>query len=459
MKRIATVGARMRNSAALVLAVNAVVIALLGGCAASAPPSVAGSGEVRIETNSPPGLRASQVLDLVNGAAPIGLPDVRALTTTEGADVIWKKLEYLWPDRPFTVTGADYYPRRVTLRLRNAFGASQNLDIRTNDVDLVYSLDARFAEPVITSWTDIDAELRRSGARYSYQVAKVDNGNCEPVAGTNATQALPLASIFKLYVLYAVADAVRTGTLAWDERLTVTERVKAVEFRGLPELALGSTVTVREAAAVMISKSYNTATDLLIDRIGTAAVERALIDAGHGNPQSMTPFPTMYQMFSLGWGVPDRRREWRDAVASGSPLARARLLAAVSATPYEPDPQRSNTPASTYGVEWYGSAGDICRVHAALQSVAAGPAAPVRQIMSQPLSIGLDGEQWPYVGAKGGNLPGDLTFSWYVENRCGQAWAASFQLNWTRGQGMSTWSWIASIAQQAFALAESQPRL
>ena len=61
----------------------------------------------------------------------------------------------------------------------------------------------------INSWADVDAELTKSGARYSYQVAKVDDGRCDRVAGTNTDQSLPLASIFKLYVLYAVADRSR----------------------------------------------------------------------------------------------------------------------------------------------------------------------------------------------------------------------------------------------------------
>ena len=34
------------------------------------------------------------------------------------------------------------------------------------------------------------------------------------MAGTNVDDSLPLASIFKLYVLLAVADAVNAGTLA-----------------------------------------------------------------------------------------------------------------------------------------------------------------------------------------------------------------------------------------------------
>ena len=114
---------------------------------------------------------------------------------------------------------------------------------------------------------DIDAELTKSGARYSYQVSKVSPGvpagKCVVVAGTNTDLSLPLASIFKLYVLLAVADAVKAGTVGWNDPLTVTKRAKGVGSSGLEELEL-PVVSVRTAAQQMISASDNMATDLLI---------------------------------------------------------------------------------------------------------------------------------------------------------------------------------------------------
>ena len=71
-------------------------------------------------------------------------------------------------------------------------------------------------------------------------------------------------------------------------------------------------------------------------------------------------------------------------------------------------------------------------MHAALQAAAVGAAAPVKQILSAIPGIDLDQAKWPYIGAKGGNLPGDLTFSWYAVDRTGQPWVVSFQLNWPR---------------------------
>ena len=226
----------------------------------------------------------------------------------------------------------------------------------------------------------------------------------------------------------------------WTDPLTITEEAKAVGSAGLEELPPGAQVSVRKAAQQMISASDNMATDLLIARLGPGAVERALVSAGHHDPASMTPFPTMHELFSVGWGEPDLREQWKQA----SPQGRAQLLEQTNSRPYQPDPVRTHTPASSYGAEWYGSAADICRVHAALQAAAvrrgrAGAGDPV----GIP-GIDLDESKWPYIGAKGGNLPGDLTFSWYAVDHTGQPWVVSFQLNWPR-YPQSDRRWLAAV--------------
>jgi beta-lactamase class A len=91
-------------------------------------------------------------------------------------------------------------------------------------------------------------------------------------------------------------------------------------------------------------------------------------------------------------------------------------------------------------------------VHTALQKVAVGAAAPVKDILSAIPGIDLDGTKWSYVGAKGGNLPGDLTFSWYAVDHTGQPWVVSFQLNWPQYRSQTAAGWLLSIVRQAFGL-------
>lgn len=424
------------------------VVAAAPGCSPAPPPRASASDPGRtIDTRTPPGLRAQQTLEMLNSDWPIGPVGVRTLAAPDDVKPVETTMEQLWWDRPFALDGVDISASAATLHLTSSYGARQDIRIHTDDEGRVDHFDLDTRAPTVRSFHDVDAVLSKTGARYSYQVAKVDDGHCDPVAGTNTTEPLPLASIFKLYVLHALAGAVQNGTVAWDDQLTVTDKSRAVGSSGL-ELAAGDHVSVRTAAEKMIAASDNMATDLLIGRLGTHAIEQALATAGHHDPASMTPFPTMYELFSVGWGKPDLRAQWEH----GSPQVRARLLAQANSTPYQPDPTRAHTPASSYGAEWYGDAQDICRVHAALQADAVGAAVPVRQILSAVSGIQLDRNVWPYIGAKAGGLPGDLTFSWYAVDKTTQPWVVSFQLNWPRDHGPTATSWMLTIAKQVFAL-------
>ncbi len=441
-------GRSPRRRAIALSAAAALVVTLAPGCASS-PSSRANAANPgrAIDTRTPPGIRAQQTLDMLNSDWPIGPVGVRTLAAPDKVDSVETTMESLWWDRPFTLDGVDISASVATLHLTSSYGARQDIRIHTDDGGWVDRFDLDTRAPTINSWHDVDTVLSRTGARYSYQAAKVGDSHCDPAAGTNTRESLPLASIFKLYVLHAVAGAIKDGTVSWDDQLTVTDKSRAVGSSGL-ELHAGAHVSVRTAAEKMIATSDNMATDLLIGRLGTHAIEEALATAGHHDPTSMTPFPTMYELFSVGWGQPDLRSQWQH----GSRQVRAQLLAEANSAPYHPDPTRAHAPASSYGAEWYGNAEDICRVHAALQADAVGKAAPVRQILAAVSGIQLDRNVWPYIGAKAGGLPGDLTFSWYAVDKTQQPWVVSFQLNWPRDHGPTVTGWMLQVAQQAFAL-------
>ncbi|MCT7657941.1 serine hydrolase [Mycobacterium sp. CPCC 205710] len=422
---------------------------LAGGCTHAGPPAADAAYGAHIPINTPPGLRAKQTMDMLNSEWPIGTVGVATMAAPEQVKPITSAMGNLWWDRPITVKNVEIGAGHATLHVETSYGVAQTIGLRTNAADMVNRFEVSIEHPEIKDWADVDEQLKRSGARYSYQLSKVNEGRCEVVKGANTDLSLPLASIFKLYVLLAVAEAVKAGTVKWTDPLTITKEAKAVGTAGLDELPPGAKVSVRTAAQQMISTSDNTATDLLIGRLGPGAVEHALVTAGHHDPASMTPFPTMHQLFSVGWGEPNLREQWKQA----TPQDRVQLLEQTNSRPYKPDPARTHTPASNDGIEWFGSAADICRVHAALQAAAVGEAAPVKDILSATPGIDLDRSRWPYIGSKGGNLPGDLTFSWYAEDDGGQPWVVSFQLNWPRYRSPTAGAWLLRIAHRAFDLA------
>nr|WP_234817818.1 serine hydrolase [Mycolicibacterium sphagni] len=439
----------MRRSVVALATVIASAATLATSCSpAPTPPANAGAG-VRIDLNTPTGVRAKQVMDMLNSDWPIGLDNVKTLATTEMVDPVAHSMDSLWWDRPYTLAGVDIGANVATLHLLTSYGARQDIDLRIGDDTFVSRFAVTTEKPKIDSWQDVDTALSRTGARYSWQVSKVNDGRCEKVAGTNTSESLPLASIFKTYVLYAVESAITAGTLNWDDKLTITAEGKKLGTSGFDKLPPGSQITVRQAAGKMISTSDNMATDLLIGRLGTHAIEEALVAAGHHDPASMTPFPTMRELFAIGWGNPDVRQEWKTAAM---PQDRANLLQQADSRPYDPDPYRSHAPGSAYGAEWYGNAEDICRVHAGLQHNAVGRASQVKDVMSETAGIDLDPAEWPYIAAKAGNLPGDMTFSWYAVDRTGQAWVVSFQFNWPRFHSANAGGWAMTIIKQVFGL-------
>ena len=129
-------------------------------------------------------------------------------------DDVGVTMDKIWWDRPFTLTDVEIGAGHATLHVLTSYQVAQTIELRTNDAGLVDRFDVSLVPPVIKSWKDIDAEISKTGAKYSYQVSKVDNGNCDLVAGTNTDLSLPLASIFKLYVLLAVSDPSRPAPSA-----------------------------------------------------------------------------------------------------------------------------------------------------------------------------------------------------------------------------------------------------
>jgi len=111
------------------------------------------------------------------------------------------------------------------------------------------------------------------------------------LAERDAERPFYAASAIKLGVLAAAARAVDAGDLAWSDTIAV-HRVFASGAMGAPAFALdpddldgrlppdGAEPTVLELAHAMIARSSNEATNLLVERVGFAAVEAALRAAG-----------------------------------------------------------------------------------------------------------------------------------------------------------------------------------
>lgn len=84
----------------------------------------------------------------------------------------------------------------------------------------------------------------------------------------NAAMALPCASTIKLPVLVAFFEDVDAGKIRLDELLTMRPELVATESGDMQYQPPGSQFTALETASKMITISDNTATNMLIDRLG-----------------------------------------------------------------------------------------------------------------------------------------------------------------------------------------------
>lgn len=259
------------------------------------------------------------------------------------------------------------------------------------------------------SWDALRSQLEDAPYEVSLQVSVV--GATEPEVLIGETRSSPIGSIIKLYVLGAVVDAIDSGHLTWETLLTIDAEVRSLPTGELQDLPDGSTVTVLEAAQKMIAISDNTATDLLIRAVGKDAVSAALADMGHASPEDNAPLLTTRELFWIGWGDEKLRERWADADA----LEREVLLAEVPAGVPDAGSLDWSVAAWQSGVESFATHDDIVRAHVALQERAAtATGAPVRDILSANPGIAF-GDEWTYIGFKGGSSMGALAGSWYFE--------------------------------------------
>jgi beta-lactamase class A len=95
-----------------------------------------------------------------------------------------------------------------------------------------------------------------------------------------AGRSFPAASVIKVPILAALYVEAEAGRLSWQETMALSEGAKVPGDGALQELRVGVELTLGELARLMIVLSDNTATNLLIDRIGIETVNELLAGLG-----------------------------------------------------------------------------------------------------------------------------------------------------------------------------------
>ena len=150
----------------------------------------------------------------------------------------------------------------------------------------------------------------------------------------DADRPVRTASTIKLPIACAVAQQVAVRKARWDERLTLREATKVSGSGVLSEFTDGETVSLRDAVRLMIVVSDNTATNIVLDRIGADTVNDYLDTLGLTRTRSMRKIrgDGTQLKAATGWSraglMPENQRF---GIGSSTPREMVRLLELLAA--------------------------------------------------------------------------------------------------------------------------------
>lgn len=255
-------------------------------------------------------------------------------------------------------------------------------------------------------------------------VAETTDGTCDPFAERLSRMPLPLGSMFKLYVLGAVANAVASGDIGWNDPVSLTEANYSLPSGITQTEEPGAERTVRMLASRMIEISDNTATDHLIALVGRSAVEAIQSEMGHGEPSLNVPFLTTRELFQMKLGDGDALAEYIDVDTA----ARRQILDGLAGGPLPDlsDAADWTEPIAVLSVEWFASPLDLCEAWVHLADRAGRPGLePLATITSSNPGLADETRVWDEIWFKGGSEPGVLGASWYLVGADGRSFVVA----------------------------------
>jgi len=208
-----------------------------------------------------------------------------------------------------------------------------------------------------------------------------------------------VGSAFKLAILLALKQEIQQGRRSWTDLAGLKDADKSLPSGILQDWPVGSPFSLHTLATLMISRSDNTATDLLLHTLGRERVEQVL-------PASY-PFPLLStrEAFVLKLNAPD---SLRTRFVEGDEAARRAVLTGIAALPL-PEAAAMGPDPTHLEIEWPLSVRQLCDL-----------LGQVADLDVFTVNAGVtDRNLWKSVAFKGGSEPGVLNLTTQVTDAAG----------------------------------------
>jgi hypothetical protein len=279
------------------------------------------------------------------------------------------------------------------------------------------------AESTAVDMASVFGEMVGLPGEVSLAAARLEEAGPAAFLTQKADRPLAIGSAFKLFVLAELVRSVKAGERRWSD--VVPLGAPSLPSGIVQDWPKGSPVTLHSLAALMISRSDNSATDTLLGAVGRDKVERLLPELGMRAPERNRPFLSTRDAFALKLGDPALLARWKAGDEAGR---RALLpqLERVDASTLDPS-RRGGRPADIATVEWFASPADLVRTLDWLRR--SGDRTALELLAINPgLGRALAGD-FGYFGFKGGSEPGVLNLSFLLRARSGRWMAVSATWN------------------------------
>jgi len=400
------------------------VLALLLWAGLALAPAPAAAQEASPELRA----RAEQVVALLRGEAAAAemfapsflaaVPEAQLATVTRQLVAQHGEARALAGILPRSATAA-----AIQVDMERAV-LSMNLSIEAAPPHRIEGLLVTGAAARAATFDELVAELRALPGQVSFAVARLGDGAPEPIAALEPDRPLAIGSAFKLLILAELDRQIAAGDRRWSDVATLDRRsLPSGQLQGWPD---GAPLTLHTLAAMMISVSDNTATDVLLHLVGREQVEATMARIGVAAAARNRPFPGTLEMFALKTAPEAEQEAW---IAADEADRRRLLAERYDATaPDGIDPARfAGAPLRIEALEWFASADDMVRILDWLRRRGGDEARAILAI--SPGGAPALREEFAYVGYKGGSEPGVINLSWLVRAESGDWYAVTGSWN------------------------------